>query len=91
MVPSQIARKFGKLGPKAPISYCRINILTRARRSISVSRRTRAESFGALSRHSKFIVQGVIGANVAFEIVIPKKEDKLTKFGGAIKSGVLIQ
>ena len=32
-----------------------------------------------------------VGANVAFEIVIPKKVDKLTKFGGSIKSGVLIQ
>ena len=34
---------------------------------------------------------GVLGANVDFEIDISKKEDKLTKFGGAIKSGVLIQ
>ena len=33
----------------------------------------------------------VLRANVAFEIVISKKEDKLTKFGGSIKSGVLIQ
>ena len=37
------------------------------------------------------MVQGVLGANVDFEIDISKKEDKLTKFGGAIKSGVLIQ
>ena len=36
-------------------------------------------------------IQGVQGANVDFEIDISKKEDKLTKFGGAIKSGVLIQ
>ena len=64
---------------------------TDTRRSIPVSRRTRVESFGALSRHSKCIVQGVLCANVAFEIVISKKEDKLTKFGGSIKSGVLIQ
>ena len=68
-----------------------INILTRARRSIPMSRRTRAESFGALSRHSKCIVRGVLGGNVAFEIVISKKEDKFTKFGWSIKSGVLIQ
>ena len=37
------------------------------------------------------MVQGVLGANVDFEIDISKKEDKSTKFGGAIKSGVLIQ
>jgi hypothetical protein len=53
MVPSQIARKSGKLEPKAPISY--INILTRARRIVPVSRRTRVESFGALFRHPKLI------------------------------------
>ena len=64
----------------------------RARRSTPVSRRTRVESFGRLSRHSKYIVlvHGLLGANVAFEIVISKKEDKLTKFGGPTKSGVLI-
>ena len=60
-----------------------------------MSRRTRVESFGPLSRHSKCIVLEYsvyleLGANVDFEIVISKKEDKLTKFGGAIKSGVLI-
>jgi hypothetical protein len=37
------------------------------------------------------MVQGVLGANVDFEIDIWKKEHKLTKFGVAIKSGVLIQ
>ena len=37
------------------------------------------------------MVQGVLGANVDFEIDILKKYTKLTKFGGAIKSGVLIQ
>jgi hypothetical protein len=35
-----------------------------------MSRRTRVESFGPLSRHSKCIVQGVLGAYVAFEIVL---------------------
>jgi hypothetical protein len=77
VVPSQIARKSGKLEPKNPISYDMINILTRARRSIPVSRRTRVESFGPLSSHSKYIdliVHGVLGANpganVGFEIVI---------------------
>jgi hypothetical protein len=33
----------------------------------------------------------VLGANVAFEIVISRSFADLTKFGGAIKSGVLIQ
>jgi hypothetical protein len=33
------------------------------------------------------MVQGVLGANVDFEIDISKKGDKLTKFGGPIKSG----
>jgi hypothetical protein len=37
-----------------------------------VSRRTRVESFGQLSRHSKYVVHGVLGANVAFEIVISR-------------------
>ena len=37
------------------------------------------------------MVQGVLGANVDFEIDILKKYTKLTKFGGAIKSEVLIQ
>jgi hypothetical protein len=59
--------------------------------SILVSRRTRFESFGPLSRHSKFIVKGVLGATVAFEIVISRILGKLTKFGAAIKSGVLIK
>jgi hypothetical protein len=56
-----------------------------------MSRRTRVGSFGPLSKHSKCIVRGVLGANVAFEIVIFSSFGKLTKFGGAIKSGVLIQ
>jgi hypothetical protein len=68
----------------------RINVLARARRSIPASRRTRVESFGPLSRHSKYIVPGVLGANVAFEIVISRSFGKLTEFGEA-KSGVLIQ
>jgi hypothetical protein len=36
-------------------------------------------------------VQKIIGANVGFEIVISHILGKLTKFGGAIRSGVLIQ
>jgi hypothetical protein len=33
-----------------------------------MSRRTRVESFGPLSMHSKCMVQGVLGGNVDFEI-----------------------
>jgi hypothetical protein len=46
------------------LTQARINIWTRARRStgIPVSRRTRVESFGPISRHSKRIVRGVIGS-----------------------------
>ena len=66
-------------------------MLTRARRGILMSRRTRVESFGPLSMHSKCIVHGVLGANVGFGIVISHNFGKLTKFGGAIKSGILVQ
>ena len=40
--------------------------------TVPMSRRTRVESFGPLSMHSKCIVQGVLGGNDGFEIVISR-------------------
>jgi hypothetical protein len=48
-------------------------------------------SFEPLSRHSKFIVHDLLGAKVAFQVAISRSLGKLTKFGGVIKSGILIQ
>ena len=52
-----------------------------------MSRRTRSESFGALFRHSNIFVQGVLGANVAFEIVISKLGGQIDQIGRVRKIG----
>jgi hypothetical protein len=63
-VPSQISRKFGKLGPKAAISW--INSSTRARRSKVRIRRTRVEHNKPIFRVQKNIEEVGIEPNVVF-------------------------
>jgi hypothetical protein len=49
-------------------------------------------TFQALKMYHGIVqLQGLLDANVAFEIVISRSFGISTKFGGAIKSGVLIQ
>ena len=63
-VPSQIPRKFGKLRPKAAISW--INSSTRARRSKVRIRQTRVEHNKPISRVQKHIKEVGIEPNVVF-------------------------